>query len=61
MSDIHENRCEGETYRINLEEEYEVREWTRCFRVTETELRSAVQAVGASVAKVRNYLKSNNV
>ena len=43
--------------RINLSEEYEVRDWTRSLGVSEDELRGAVDAVGNSADRVREYLK----
>jgi hypothetical protein len=43
---------------INLNEPYEVRDWTNSLGVTETELREAVAAVGSSAEKVRQYLIS---
>ncbi len=43
---------------INLNERYEVRDWTNSLGVTEMELREAVAAVGTSADKVREYLAS---
>lgn len=43
---------------INLNERYEVRDWTNSLGVTEVQLREAVAAVGASGDKVREYLAS---
>lgn len=43
--------------RINLGEDYEIRNWTRSLGVSEDELREAVDAVGNSADKVREYLK----
>lgn len=43
---------------INLNEHYEVRDWTNSLGVTEMELREAVAAVGNSADKVREYLAS---
>lgn len=43
---------------INLNERYEVRDWTNSLGVTEMELREAVAAVGTSADKVRDYLAS---
>lgn len=43
--------------RINLNEDYEVRDWTKSLGVTEQQLRDAVKAVGDSVDKVREHLK----
>jgi len=41
---------------ISLEEDYEVRDWTKSLGCTEAELREAVKAVGNSAEKVREYL-----
>jgi hypothetical protein len=41
---------------IELNELYEIRNWTNSLGVTEVELREAVAAVGASAEKVRSYL-----
>lgn len=43
--------------RINLSEDYEVRDWTKSLGVSEDELREAVDAVGNSADKVREYLQ----
>ncbi len=45
---------------INLNEPYEVRDWTQSLGVSEGELRRAVAAVGNSADKVREHLKSSN-
>ncbi len=42
--------------RINLNEDYEVRDWTKSLGVTEEELRKAVAAVGDQADKVREHL-----
>ncbi len=42
--------------RINLNEDYEVRDWTKGLGVTEEELRKAVAAVGDRADKVREHL-----
>jgi Holliday junction resolvasome RuvABC DNA-binding subunit len=42
---------------ISLAEPYEVRDWTKSLGYTEDELKKAVQAVGHSADKVREYLK----
>ncbi|KWT94700.1 MULTISPECIES: DUF3606 domain-containing protein [unclassified Variovorax] len=44
--------------RINLNQDYEVRDWTQSLGVTEDELRKAVAAVGNQADKVREYLKA---
>jgi hypothetical protein len=43
-------------WRINLQEEWEVRFWTREFGVDETQLRDAVRQVGETAGQVRAYL-----
>lgn len=43
--------------RISLAEDYEVRDWTKTLEVSEDELREAVDAVGNSADKVREYLR----
>jgi len=43
--------------RISLSEDYEVRDWTKSLGVSEEELREAVDAVGNSADKVREYLQ----
>ena len=44
--------------RINLGEDYEIRDWTQSLGVDEATLRGAVQAVGDRADDVREYLKS---
>jgi uncharacterized protein DUF3606 len=46
---------------ISLNQEHEVRYWTQAFGVTKKELFDAVQAVGHSAEKVRDYLTSRRV
>ena len=41
---------------ISLDQDYEVRDWTKSLNCTEDELRAAVKAVGNSADKVREYL-----
>lgn len=41
---------------IALNEDYEVRDWTKSLGCTEAQLRAAVKAVGNSADKVREYL-----
>ncbi|MBT2322920.1 DUF3606 domain-containing protein [Variovorax paradoxus] len=43
--------------RINVNEDYEVRDWATALGVTPDELRKAVAAVGDRVDKVSEYLK----
>ena len=41
---------------VSLNEDYEIRDWTKSFGCTEEQLRAAVKAVGNSAEKVRAYL-----
>ena len=43
--------------RINLSQDFEVRDWAKKFGVSEAELRKAVGAVGADASKVEAHLK----
>jgi hypothetical protein len=43
--------------RINLGEDYEVRDWSRKFGISADELRAAVKAVGDRAAAVEAYVK----
>jgi hypothetical protein len=45
---------------ISLREDYEVRNWMRSLNCTENQLRRAVQAVGNSAEKVREYLSKQD-
>jgi len=44
--------------RINMSEEYEVRDWTDSLGVSRERLQEAVDAVGNSADAVRAYLKN---
>jgi hypothetical protein len=43
--------------RINLQQDYEVRDWAKKFGVSADDLRKAVAAVGNEAAKVEAHLK----
>jgi hypothetical protein len=43
--------------RINVHEDYELQEWSKSLGVTKEQLKQAVEAVGTSAEKVREYLK----
>ena len=45
--------------RINVNQEYELRDWSKSLGVSTDELKKAVAAVGDRAEKVREYLKSN--
>ena len=42
--------------RINVNEDYELRDWSKKFGVTPEELKKAVQSVGTSAEAVRKHL-----
>lgn len=42
--------------RINVNEDYELRDWSQKFGVTPNEVRAAVRAVGDQADKVKEYL-----
>jgi hypothetical protein len=43
--------------RINVHEEYEVRDWSKRFGISTDELRAAVRAVGPHAATVEHHLR----
>jgi hypothetical protein len=45
--------------RINVNEDYELRDWSKKFGVTPDQLKAAVQAVGTSADKVEAHLKGS--
>jgi len=53
MSDNKLNRGEPDRSRINLDEDYEVKYWTRHLGVSAEELKRLVDKVGNSAAAVR--------
>ena len=58
MADDKNETGAADRARINLSEEYEIRDWTKSLGVSEDELREAVDAVGNSADKVREYLRA---
>jgi hypothetical protein len=59
MADDKTKRGGQDRSRINLHEDYEVRHWTKKFRVTKEELERAVKAAGSSsVQAVERELSS---
>ena len=44
--------------RINVNEDYELRDWSKSLNTTPERLKEAVQAVGDRADKVREYLKN---
>jgi uncharacterized protein DUF3606 len=57
MSDDTTNRGARDRARINLNQDYERRDWAKSLGVTEDELKLAVHNVGDRADKVREYLK----
>lgn len=45
--------------RINVNEDYELRDWASSLNTTPERIKEAVQAVGDRAEKVREYLKSD--
>ncbi|HEY0661461.1 MAG TPA: DUF3606 domain-containing protein [Lysobacter sp.] len=58
MTDSSQNRGEPDRSLINVNQEHEVRYWTKELGVTEQQLREAVKAVGESASKVREYVRN---
>ncbi|TMH62713.1 MAG: DUF3606 domain-containing protein [Betaproteobacteria bacterium] len=54
MADDLSNRGPADRARIDVNQEHEVRYWTKKFGCTSTELRNAVQAVGVMADKVED-------
>ncbi|WP_458233015.1 DUF3606 domain-containing protein [Roseateles sp. P5_E8] len=57
MSDDKSKSGGQDRTRINLSEDYEVRDWSKRFGVTAEELKAAVKAVGNDAAAVEAHLK----
>ena len=55
MSDNRKNRAPQETARINLNEEEEVRYWTKALGVTKEQLASVAKSTGLQVDAVRRH------
>ena len=56
MADDRSNRGSPDRDRINMNEDYEVRDWAKKFGVSEEELRRAVAKVGDQADAVRQHL-----
>ena len=57
MADDKEKRGPSDRSRINVNEDYELRYWTKKFGVSEDELRKAVNKVGPMAKAVEQELK----
>ena len=58
MSDDKSNRGQADRTRINVNEEYELRDWAQRLGVSPDELREAVKVAGTSAEAVREHLKA---
>lgn len=59
MPDKLQNPGGQDRKRINVNEDYELRDWSKKFGVSKDKLKEAVQAVGDQAAKVEQYLKGS--
>ena len=59
MPDDTETRSGQDRERINVNQDYELRYWTKELGVSAERLKQAVDAVGDRVEKVREYLTSD--
>lgn len=57
MTNEETSRIPLHAWRINLDEEWEVRFWSRKLNCTEKELREAIAEVGPLAAAVQDYLR----
>jgi len=57
MSDDLTNRGPQDRARINVNEDHELRYWTKELGVSEQQLKEAVKAVGVSVEAVKEHLR----
>ena len=60
MPDDRTQRGGQDRSRINLAQDYEVRDWAKKFGVSPEELKKAVQAVGDRADKVEAHLKGKS-
>jgi hypothetical protein len=58
MSDDLTQRGGSDRQRINVNQDYELRDWARRLGVSQQELKEAVRAVGDRADKVRDHLAS---
>ena len=57
MADNQERAGSPDSRRINVDQDYEMRYWSKELGVTPDRLREAVKAAGTSVAAVRSHLR----
>ena len=59
MADNKQKPGNPDKSRINVNEEYELNDWSKKFGVNRAALKNAVEAVGTSAADVESFLKKN--
>jgi hypothetical protein len=59
MSDDKSKSHGQDRQRININEDYELRDWSKSLNTTPERLKEAVQAVGDRADKVREYLSQD--
>jgi predicted transcriptional regulator len=59
MADNTNNRGGQDRQRIDVNQDYELRDWAEKFSVSQEELREAVKAVGTRASDVEEYLRGN--
>lgn len=57
MSDNLKNRGGQDRQRIDVNQDYELRDWSKKFGVSQEQVKEAVQAVGDRADKVEQYLR----
>lgn len=57
MSEDQSRQTSGNDYIVSLDHEWERRNWTNWLSCSETELRHAVESVGADPDNVRRFLR----
>jgi hypothetical protein len=57
MADDLTNRGGRDRQRIDVSQEYELRDWSKKFGVTSEQLKEAVRAVGDNATKVEQHLR----
>lgn len=58
MADNPQNRGGQDRKRIDVHQDYELRDWSKKFGVSPEQLKEAVKAVGNDASKVEAHLKS---
>ena len=59
MSDDTSKRGGQDRERINIHQDYELRDWAKSLNTTPERIKEAVQAVGDRAEKVREYLSND--